>query len=57
MFCEKCGNNLPSNAKFCNKCGYHISDIEIAKDYNQIEQDKKSNKRNLKVVLIVLAVI
>ena len=21
MFCKKCGNNLPDNAKFCNKCG------------------------------------
>jgi archaeal flagellin FlaB len=21
MFCKKCGNNLPDNAKFCEKCG------------------------------------
>ena len=25
MFCKKCGNKLPDNAKFCNKCGQQIN--------------------------------
>src|SRR3989339_2147985 len=57
MFCEKCRNNLPDNAKFCNKCGYQVIEIETVKDREQIERDKKANRRNMKVVIIVLAAI
>ena len=25
MFCERCGNQLPDKANFCNKCGTSIA--------------------------------
>lgn len=24
MFCARCGNNLPNNVIFCNRCGYRV---------------------------------
>lgn len=24
--CPQCGNSLPSNAKFCNECGYKLTE-------------------------------
>ena len=33
MFCPKCGNSIPENAKFCSKCGHKIRGVsEINKD-------------------------
>jgi len=33
MFCPKCGNSFPENAKFCSKCGHKIRGVsEINKD-------------------------
>jgi len=37
MFCEKCGNKLPSDAEFCNKCG---TKVEVG-----------SSKKNLKTAM------
>lgn len=28
MFCNNCGNELPENAKFCNKCGTAVKIAE-----------------------------
>ena len=25
MFCNKCGEKLPDDAKFCTKCGYKVN--------------------------------
>lgn len=30
MFCPKCGNEIPGNAKFCGKCGAVVSAVEAA---------------------------
>lgn len=30
MFCEYCGNDLPENAKFCNKCGKPVKQVQPA---------------------------
>ena len=27
MFCNKCGEKLPDDAKFCTKCGYKVNNI------------------------------
>ena len=27
MFCPKCGNKLPDNAKFCDKCGNPVGSV------------------------------
>ena len=32
MFCGKCGNNLPENAKFCDKCGWQVSMPETSEE-------------------------
>lgn len=43
--CNNCGNNIPSNSKFCPECGYSITAMK----------KKKSNK--FKTVLICLPII
>ena len=37
MFCTKCGNNLPDNAKFCDKCGT----LQTRPDISRISSDKE----------------
>ena len=46
MFCEKCGTQLPDEAKFCTNCGKHILDSN-----NELKQTKKivDNEIQLKV--------
>lgn len=31
MYCQKCGSELPENAKFCNKCGQALNQAEPPK--------------------------
>lgn len=33
MFCEKCGNTIPENSKFCASCG---AKVELAEDADQV---------------------
>lgn len=33
MFCEKCGKELPDNAKFCDGCGAQIGNEEAKSDF------------------------
>ena len=58
MFCTKCGNNLPDNAKFCDKCG----NLQISHDMSRISSDKEksneldseiSNERKLRKYFII----
>ena len=39
MYCKKCGNKLPDNAKFCNKCGQQVN-APIKKEEKKIEPPK-----------------
>lgn len=39
MFCEKCGNNLPEGAKFCNKCGAVIENNAEIKTQPLVGED------------------
>ena len=34
MFCQKCGSELPENAKFCNKCGQALNQAVSPKPNN-----------------------
>ena len=34
MKCKKCGYELPDGAKFCNKCGGMVEDIEDSSETN-----------------------
>ncbi len=45
MFCKHCDNKLPSEAKFCNKCGLAVNTIDTSyKNEVDIEKLKKSIK-------------
>lgn len=41
MYCKHCGNNLHSDAKFCNKCGKKVSNEneydKVAKNDNEVK--------------------
>lgn len=34
MYCQKCGTNLPESAKFCDKCGQALNQVEPPKTNN-----------------------
>lgn len=60
MFCIKCGNQIPDEAKFCPKCGQAVQGNVEEKVEEKVE--KKSVKTGkippvLKIILIVVAVI
>lgn len=49
MFCPKCGNKLPDEAKFCAMCGRQVEGKNISAKQNlnnRKEEVKKSNKNN-----------
>ena len=60
MYCIHCGNEIPDNSNFCNKCGFPIS-FQNAQQMNNDMKSAKSRKktRNTKVWMIIatLAVI
>lgn len=48
MFCRKCGEKLPENAKFCTKCGMSIQGIdsnEAQLNQNTMNLNTKPKKR------------
>ncbi len=47
MFCEKCGNRLPENAKFCNKCGTKVSYDQPEKKvfHGQVQQKEHKEEK------------
>lgn len=50
MYCRKCGTELPSDGKFCPKCG-----AETNQQITDSQDRKPSNKKN-KIILIVSAI-
>lgn len=54
MFCASCGKQVENNSLFCKHCGAPIGNVAPVP-----EKDNKSNKRNLamKVIMIALLVI
>ena len=43
MFCEKCGNQVPSDARFCNKCGAKIGGDDsgnVMKNHNAPQESR-----------------
>ncbi len=57
MFCRNCGNNLPNNAKFCNKCGTAVVNTpnqsieQISQPVVQNNKKTISNNTNIKSIL------
>ena len=50
MFCEKCGNEVDENTKYCDKCGAKIIS-------NQNSPKKNSKLKNKKIMICVVALI
>ena len=44
-FCPKCGNEIPIEGNFCNKCGFSISDISKKENYNISSMNDKPKKK------------
>ena len=50
MFCKKCGNELPEEAKFCGKCGSKVMQSD-----NLNNNESKKNKSKLwKIIIIII---
>lgn len=43
MFCKKCGNEMPDNSQFCNKCGTSVEEPDMVRAE---ESEVKSTKTN-----------
>ena len=50
MFCEKCGNEVDENTKYCDKCGAKIIS-------NQNTPKKEKKLKNKKIMICVIAII
>lgn len=58
MKCNKCGNELKENDKFCTKCGTSIFDNErINNISNPIQNNIKLNKKIIVTILVILAIV
>jgi archaeal flagellin FlaB len=62
MFCNKCGNNLPDNAKFCERCGApqirsDSSCTPSQRDETHKVESKSSNQLKYVIVGIIVLVI
>ena len=38
MFCPGCGNDVPENAKFCNKCGTKLEQVPVEEEIPAVEE-------------------
>ena len=58
MNCQKCGNEIQENQKFCTNCGAEINKVE-EKQQNSLEQpsEKQVNNFKKKPILITFAII
>lgn len=55
MFCEKCGNKIPEDAKFCPKCGTPCSDDNNVPENNGGTKAGKKTKKHGKKSKVVIA--
>ena len=60
MFCQKCGNKIPDNAKFCNKCGKPVKSSSANSRQENVDRIFKDFFRRLaenrQIVTIILIV-
>lgn len=62
MFCQKCGSEIPNQAKFCNHCGTPVNDAQsqttpTAQPAQQETSAAKKGKKGNMVVTIIIALI
>ena len=53
MFCPKCGDNLPDNVKFCDKCGHAF---ENSQEYSSTVASRKKEKK-IKPIMIISIIV
>ena len=47
MFCPKCGAEVPTNSKFCQKCGYDLSAVvQNVTPQNEMDQSSADSDNN-----------
>ncbi len=60
MFCMKCGNELPDNAGFCNKCGTQLGQMQQMGAMQQLyapAQKKKTASLTVSAIVHVILAI
>ena len=60
MFCRKCGEQLPENAKFCTKCGSNTQNIEsniTQLNQNNMNVNTKPKKRFWPIYLKLVGIV
>lgn len=45
MFCRKCGEQLPDDAKFCGKCGTKVELPSLNDKDESVKSKKEKNKK------------
>lgn len=53
MYCSKCGNKIEEGTQFCSKCGNSVSNNNV----NRISEEEEKRKRNIKTIIVCVAVI
>ena len=63
MFCMKCGNELPDNAGFCNKCGTQLGQMQqmgamqpMQQPYAPAQKKKTASLTVSAIVHVILAI-
>lgn len=49
MFCEKCGNQIPNNARFCSKCGVAVTPDAGTVAESPVSKNVKSDKKKIPI--------
>jgi WD40 repeat protein len=61
MFCKKCGNSLPDNAKFCDKCGTHQIRPDVPCTSTNIQKsivpESTASKRRKYIIIGIVGMI
>ena len=62
MFCNKCGNYLEDDAKFCNKCGKKANELYTEKGlcsecYKEYVVHKQKSRRNIGIIICLIIVV
>lgn len=50
MYCEKCGDSLPKNTKFCSRCGQKVIDHKEKEELHWEEEEESKKKSRIKCV-------
>lgn len=61
MFCQKCGEEISDQAKFCNRCGTPVNDVQpeatLASHAAPQEKPVKKGKAGKTMVTIIVALV